>query len=254
MRESTNKAANKPLHFGHRKRMKDTLIKYGASSLKDHELIEMLLFYSINRRNTNDLAHKLMNEFGGLREIVSAPIESLVSVNGIGVNTAVQLKLISELYKRISFSDNSARTRFDTLSKVGELCMAYFNMDTKERLCAMIFDPAMHLITICELSCGNANATRFDVGELIRIAVIKNASRIILAHNHPSGIDSPSLSDRIVTSNAQSALATISIPLIEHLVISEHGYTPMLIDNILPAIKKDDISDKARFYKYFYEN
>ncbi len=251
----TKRASRKEsVHSGHRNRMKEQYLVTGGKELNDHELLEMLLFYSMPRIDTNELAHRLINEFGSLRDVIYAPTEKLMKVKGIGKNTAILLSLICDSYRRINLLKLAPNTKFDTLTSIGELLLSYFRADLNERLCAAMFDGNMKLIGIYELSCGYNGGSKFDINELIRLSVIRDAAKVVLAHNHPSGNRDPSTCDRLVTSNAQKALNALNIELVEHIIVSEIGYSPMMQGRLLTFSQMDDSSPYVQFYKYFYSH
>ena len=253
MEETQHHTNTVQLHQGHRKRMKNSLIS-GNHRFEDHQLLEMLLFYSIPRRDTNELAHKLIRECGSLKEVLYAPPEKITAIDGIGIETATQLVLLREIYRRVRKNKYGTREEFDTLTKVGELALSYFDGDKNERVSAMLFDNKMHLLDIVELSRGGANSAPFDKRELARVALLHNATRVILAHNHPSGDTLPSTHDRMANQGAESALEAVGITLIEHLIVSDVGYTPMMQMRMSFYLKMGKNDPKAQFFNYFYAN
>ena len=243
----------KGLHAGHRKRMKDSLLSRNTD-FADHQLLEMLLFYSIPRRDTNETAHRLINECGSLKDVLFAPPERLLSVDGVGRDTVAQIAVLREIYKSIRKNKHYVREQFDALTKVGEFVLSYFDGDKKERVAAMLLNSNMVLINTVELSCGSVNSAPFDSRELARTALVHNATRVILVHNHPAGELSPSTADRLATQNAESALDAVGVTLVEHIIVGEFGYTPMMQLRLGFYLKGDKNDPKAKFYKHFYAN
>lgn len=254
MEDKQKRSTNEQLHAGHRKRMKDSLIDGGKNNFEDHQLLEMLLFYSIPRVDTNELAHRLIKECGSLKEVLYASPEKLMSVKGIGKETATHIVLIREIYKRVRKNKFEPRKEYDSLTKVGELALSYFDGDKDERISAMLFDGNMHLLNIVELSNGSVNSAPFDKRELARVALMHNATRVILAHNHPSGDTTPSTADRMTNQAAESALEAVGVTLIEHLIVSNIGYTPMMQMRMGFYLKINNNDPRAKFYNYFYAN
>lgn len=253
MIEKSPEKADANLHAGHRKRMKNLLL-LESGKLAEHQLLEILLYFSVPRIDTNELAHRLISECGSLKDVVYASPEKLMSVKGIGENTATQIILLREIYKSINRNKFKKRDIFDTLTKVGEFAISYFDGDRKERVSAMLFDSKMHLIDVVELSRGSANSAPFDTRELARVALLHDSTRVVLAHNHPSGELSPSIADRLATQSAESALQAVGVTLIEHLVVGEVGYTPMMQMRLGFFLKSDKNDPKTQFYKHFYSN
>ena len=245
---------DKQLHAGHRKRMKDALLSREKNSFEDHQLLEMLLFYSIPRRDTNEIAHRLINECGSLNDVLYAPPEKLTCVDGVGRETVALIAIIREIHKKVRKNKFNVRQKFDTLTKVGELALAYFDSDKNERVSALLLDGGMRLIDIVELSRGSVNSAPFDKRELARVALLHNATRVVLMHNHPSGNTSPSYADRLENQSAESALEAVGITLVEHLIVGEVGYYPMMQMRLGFFLKSGKNDPKAEFYKHFYSN
>ena len=111
----SNQATKKNIHAGHRERVRENVLKNGFEQLEDHRLLELLLFYSIPREDTNEIAHRLLNEFGSFTEIVKATPKKLSEVQGVGKNSAIQIAAIGELYKRVIEEGAVKRTPYKTI-------------------------------------------------------------------------------------------------------------------------------------------
>jgi DNA repair protein RadC len=251
MAQIKKEEANTCIHQGHRERMRERCVAQSAKSFADHELLEVLLFYSIPRANTNELAHKLLNEFGSLKGILNAPPERLMVVEGIGLVTAQHFHLISEMYQRIQKQKFSPRVKLDSLSALGEFAIAHIGANASETLCAILMDGEMRLIEIIPLSRGSQCQTSFDASELVRLAVLKGAVSVALAHNHPNGVAQPSIHDKAATISAQRALAAVGIALTEHLIVNEIAYCPTMQFRLASATTSNA---EKEFYKHFYQN
>ena len=242
-------------HYGHRRRMKSKRADFGSRIFTDNELLEMLLFYSIPQRNTNDIAHELLNRFGTPRQVIEADPQQLMQIKGVKGNTVCLLDLISEIYRRDRRHTPEYRQRYDTLSSVGEFFTQYFAGLNEERFCAMLLDGSMRLIKFCDLTSGSVNSATVDVKALTRLAVIENATNVIISHNHPSGNAIPSNADRELTSRIDAALSANGITLIEHIIVGEVGYTPtmqMRISSLRSPLSTSDLD--GGFIKKFYNN
>ena len=220
---------NSSLHSGHRARLKEKVINFGPDSFSDHELLEVLLFFSIPRANTNDIAHTLINTFGSLDGVFNAGYERLILVDGIGASSALLLSLVGMLNSRNRKKQFSKRKKYSDLRQVGEMLTEYYRGIELERFCALYFDASMRLIEISVISEGAIGEVAVTPSKIAREAVIKGAASVIVAHNHPLGASSLSTSDRNVTHLIQATLAAVEIPLIEHIVVGEVGYSPTMI-------------------------
>jgi len=248
---SKQTTTNNHLHHGHRDRMKKRFIETGGRDFSDHELLEMLLFYVIPRSDTNELAHSLLNEFGTLRDVLNADSARVERVMGAGKSTAVFLSLLFTIRKRIDIQKYE-NTRFvaDSAIKVGNYFIDYFKDMQHEEFCVMLLDNSLKLIEFKSLSKGSVNSASVDVRALTRYALVSNASHVILAHNHPSGLTIPSVQDRQITTEVEAALSTVGISLMEHMIVNNTSFRPTMYMRVLGT----GSPEYAKMYKRFYEN
>lgn len=243
--------SNKPIHSGHRERLKERFLVNNGRDFTDHELLELLLFYIIPRVNTNELAHKLLNEFGSLEAVINASPEMIERVDGAGKSTSFFFRLNSTIMKRIDMEKYKAK-RFvaDGLSKVGAFLLDYYK-DTKcEEFCVMLLDNSFGLIEFTPMSIGSVNSASIDVRTVARYALLKDASYVILSHNHPSGTLNQSSDDRIVTIQVEAALHAVGISLMEHIIVNDTSYASTMH---LRATSATPLKDANRF-REFYKN
>ena len=216
-------------HKGHRDRLKEKFISFGPEIFSDHELLEILLFFSIPRVNTNGLAHRLIDRFGSLNSVLTAPINQLVLVEGMGKSSAILISLVAALMWRARQKPISKRKKFSSLREVGEMLTEYYRNLPYERFCALYFDASMRLIEMSVIAEGAIGEASVTPSRIAREAVLKGASGVIVAHNHPLGASSLSSSDRNLTHIIEATLAALEIPLIEHIVVGEVGYAPTMM-------------------------
>ena len=248
-------SAPKHSHAGHRQRMKDKYIEFGPRVFADHELLEILLYYSTPQINTNDIAHELIDKFGSPRKAIEADSQRLMQIKGVKHNTAILFSLISEIYRRGKTVTSSVGTRYDKLSVVGELFTEHLAKLNEERFLILMLDGSMRMIKLATLSGGSANSLTVDPRAVARMALSENATNVIIAHNHPSGNAIPSSSDRDLTSRIEAALSAIGITLIEHIIVGEVGYTPtmqMRISSVRSPFASSNLDDG--FLKKFYNS
>ena len=242
------------LHDGHRERMREKYLRFGEEAFSDHELIEMLLFHSVPRSNTNDTAHLLLDRFDSPEKLFSADLSSLQSVEGVGERSAMLLSIVGALHKRCKKKKISSKIRFLDLESVGNFFAERFSGSTKEIVEAMYLDSKMRLIDVTTIAEGSIGEVAFTPSKIVRDAIIKDASAVILAHNHPGGVSAASLADKNISIVLESSLASVEIPLIEHIIVSEVGFAPILMykphtarANITARIFGED------FFKKFYK-
>lgn len=231
MKSTINETKTNPQkhsHAGHRERMKETVLKKGFKHLYDHELLEFLLFYAIPRRDTNELAHHLMERFGSLNDLLEADTDQIVACTGMGENSALLLKAIMETV--IRYSNNTAEPiyRYDKLTKVYKYLVNYYMAIKQEVTVAMLFDNKMKLLDVIELGVGTVNASPVNLYYLTKEIMRRQAAGVILAHNHPDGMLKPSYDDGAVTRRIYDFLKQMSIPMLEHLIIAGKEVYPIL--------------------------
>lgn len=211
-------------HNGHRARMKSKFAEFSDRVFSDHELLELLLFYAIPRRNVNEIAHDLINEFGSLGAVFSAEPDQLCRVNGVGKSTAEYLFLIGRTMNRAESPSPDVRQTFYTLSSIGEFLVNYFHGCNKEKLGVLFFDHRMKIIKITELDQGGPTEIAVSPQQIARDSVIYNASSVLISHNHPNGNLEPSAADQNLTHLLDITLRAVGVPLIDHLIVSNTTY------------------------------
>lgn len=220
------------LHAGHRARMRERFLASGGEELPDHELLELLLYYSIPRCDTNELAHRLIEEFGSLSEVLEADIDLLCGIDGVKENTALYLKVIGETTRRyasgkLDFKEDM-RTVFDTPAKIAAFMLPRYLGINIERVYLLLFDNAMHMIDCYHVCDGSITGVALSIRRIVERAYRKGASAVILTHNHPGGIAAPSGDDIRLTRRLDEALRMMEIPLLEHYVFADRSYVPIM--------------------------
>lgn len=249
----TQDTPSKSIHAGHRKRMRARFSVHGGKDFADHELLELLLCYAIPRANTNDLAHRLLNEFGSLGGVLCASEDRITSVDGAGESVAILVNLCNEINRRSGEATDTSRKHLDTISKAGGFFVNQFKGESEEIFYAALLDSSMKLIELATLSTGSVNSAPFDVRALAKRALRKDATCVILAHNHPSGSALPSVDDHKVTMHAESALSAIGVTLIEHIIVSGDVYTPSMMSRSSNTASSSRFKGGYGFYTGFYE-
>lgn len=213
------------VHDGHRQRMKSRFREAGASAFEDHNLLEMLLYYAVPRCDTNELAHKLITRFGSYSAVLEASVDELMTVDGIGENAAVLIKLVPEINKRYMLrkmqeGSAAASTTIDSVGKAGRYFLAKFAYETVEVTYAMYLDSKNKIISCREISRGVVNGTDISIRAIAEQALSCKATSVIIAHNHPDGIPVPSAEDELTTQKIKVALSTVGIRLADHIIVA----------------------------------
>lgn len=221
------------VHDGHRKRMKERFLRHGLNSFDDHNVLELLLFYAIPRQDTNELAHRLMDTFGSLDAVFEAEPEMLMSVEGIGENAAALIRLVPEVTKRYLTVKSEMGDILSDATAAGRYFLPRFINCKTETVYMACLDAKMKVLDCRPLSSGSVNTAHVDVRSIVGIALQQNASAVVLAHNHTSGIALPSKEDESATILVKQALATVGVDLVDHIIIAGDDFISMSDDGLL---------------------
>jgi len=195
------------LHAGHRQRVKERLEKEGLDSFSDHNILELLLFYSIQRKDTNETAHLLLEKFGTFDGVFDAEIDELTEVKGITQHSASLIKLVGEAWRRYTLSKNNYEsTSLDSIEKAGEYVCTRLMGSNREKFLVVCLNNRLNILGSEVLFDGTVNRAMVDIRKISEYALRKKASSIIIAHNHPSGVPEPSDDDINLTAKIADAL------------------------------------------------
>ncbi len=215
------------MHEGHRKRLKNKFLIDGIDNFKDHEVLELLLFYAIPRKNTNEIAHKLLQKFGTLDAIFDSPISLLKTVEGVGDSAAIFIKIISNI-TRLYVERKYVRTKkVFKLDEMNNKLMMKFIGRQEETVAIMILDAKGKILYEGIVNKGTVNAVDLYMRKIIELVVLYNASAVILAHNHPSGVAVPSRDDIETTNAINNILKNMKVNLLDHIIVADGDYVSM---------------------------
>lgn len=212
------------LHAAHRLRVKTRFLRQGLDHFEDHNVLELLLFYSIPQADTNPIAHRLMQRYGTLSAVFDAPFEDLLQIEGIGSHSATLIKLIPALARRYCESRFEKSGTLATHDQIGTFLVAHFLGKKTESVYGMFYSASMELVESVELFSGSLHSASFSVREVAEHAILKNASYVILAHNHPGGVPIASASDLDVTRTLRAFLRQMEVQLLDHFIVAEGKY------------------------------
>ncbi|MEA4920611.1 MAG: DNA repair protein RadC [Clostridiaceae bacterium] len=213
-------------HDGHRKRMLEAFLASGIDGMHQHEILEMLLFFAIPRRDTNEIAHRLMENFGSISAVFDAPVEELVKVEGIGMNAASLIKMIPQL-ARAYLSDAHNPTIVASFEDAAACLLPKFIGRIKETVFLLCLDNKNKVIACVMVGEGSVNSAEISTRRVAELAIKYNAAAIVIAHNHPGGTAIPSKDDIATTKKLIDFCNGIGMPLLDHLVVSEGDYVSM---------------------------
>lgn len=216
------------LHGGHRDRMKKRFLQQGLDGFTDIQALELLLFYSIPRQDTNPIAHRLLQHFGSLSQVLEAPAEELMQVGGIKEHSAVLLNLINQM-GRFYLVDKAQRERvLPTIEDCARYLQPYFYGRMRETVFLLCLDAKCKALCCKEVGEGSINSAGISVRRIVETALREGATTVVLAHNHPSGIAIPSPEDIQTTRRVAAALQNVEIHLADHIVVADDDYVSMV--------------------------
>lgn len=218
-----NVTNDEPDYLGHRERLRRRFLLGGGRDMPDYELLELLLTIAIPRRDVKPLAKELIRKFGSFAEVVNAPLEELMLVKGVKENTAAVLRIVRECSVRSSWQslrgmDAPVISDFDAMVDYCRSAMAY---QTVEEFRIIFLNSKLYVIGEEIQQRGTVDQVAIHPREVIKSAMMYGASAMILVHNHPSGIVTPSKADMEITKRIKEAAEAVSIRLFDHLIISK---------------------------------
>lgn len=215
------------VHDGHRDRLKTRFMEHGLDSFNDLNALELLLFYAIPRKDTNVMAHDLLDRFGSLSGVFEASLRELTDVPGIGENAALLIKLVPQMMKKCQVSKANDIRVFRTPSDLGRFLVPRFIDERDELALLLCLDSRKALICCQVLNRGVVNAVDITVRRMVEIALKNKAASLVLSHNHPEGIALPSREDEAFTNKAREALRLMGIELVDHIIVAGDRYFSM---------------------------
>ena len=211
------------IHDGHRERLRQSFRKDGLAGFDAIRSLELLLQYAIPRKDTNPIAHALLDRFGSLQEVFDASEQELLQVEGVGPSAAVLIRLLPQLARKSAVDRAAELSTIANTADARDYLMPRFLYERDELALLLCLDSQRRVIQCVELSRGVVNSVSIDVRRILEIALKQRACGLILAHNHPDGPARNSREDDLVTGQLYQSLRTVRIELIDHLIFARDG-------------------------------
>ena len=218
------------IHEGHRARMRQQIELFGLDSLSDVQFLEVTLYQVIPRGDTNELAHRLLTQFGSLSGVLEASRTALLEVEGVGARTADFLQLFLQMERRHMICRAGQDLILDSTDKCGRYLLPYFLGEHEEVVWLLCLDGKCKMLDCRLIHRGAVNTAGISVRKIVKTALDHNATSVVVAHNHPSGIALASREDRETTRCLQTALQSVGVTLADHLIIADGDYISMATD------------------------
>lgn len=220
------------IHDGHRQRMKQRFLQHGLSGFNEHEVLELLLFYCIPRRDTNEIAHNLIDRFKTLPKVLDATVPQLQEVEGMGENAAVFLSLIRETNGYYHKHRYELDRPLKNCNEYGWYLHSAFATERNEAVYLLCLDAKCMVLSCEKIAEGNVNTTAVPIRRIVEIALAKRATSVVLAHNHPSGVATPSDEDIQTTYHLGKILYSVGVSLVDHIIVADDEFTSMAVSNL----------------------
>ena len=214
-------------HDGHRQRLRQRFLRAGLDDFHEINILELILFYAIPRVDTNPIAHRLLDRFGSLAGVLDAPAEELVKVEGIGENAALLLTLFPQVSRKYCIQRASPGRILSSTDKCGEYLVPYFFGERHEVVYLLCLDAKCKVLDCRMLFRGGVNSAGVSVRKIVETALACNATSVVLAHNHTSGIALPSAEDEATTLTLRRALDAVGILLADHIIVADDDFVSM---------------------------
>ena len=213
------------IHKDHRKKVKDRFFECGFTGMPDHNVLEAILFLGIPQKDTNPVAHELIDTFGSFSGVLEAKKSDLLKIKGMTESAAFAIMSYLPVNRRYIESLQKKKPVFETNDEIIEfLRPLFFEKSTIERVFVLCFDSKNRMIACRNICDGDISSALFDVRELTRVVLEVNAQKIIVAHSHPHGVALPSREDISTTKLIYEMMKFIKVHLDDHLIVTDTGY------------------------------
>jgi DNA repair protein RadC len=225
--DKTPKPNAAPHYHGHRGRLRERFLQGGSDSLHDYEMLELILFRAIPRRDVKPLAKELLEEFGSFAEVIAAPVERLRGVDGLGDAAITDLKIVQAAANRLLRGKVKGRQVLSSWSNVLDYCRTAMAFENKEHFRILFLDKGNHLIADEQHQTGTVDHTPVYPREVVKRALELSATAVILVHNHPSGDPTPSRADIEMTKAIVEVARPLGIAVHDHLIVGKDGHASL---------------------------
>ena len=216
------------IHDGHRERLKNRFLQEGLDHFEELHVLELLLFYAIPRKDTNPIAHGLLDRFGSLVGVLEATVEELETVPGITRHAALLLHLIPQTGRYYQIKRSEPGKVLRTIRECGAFLMPYFCGRENETVFLLCLDAKCKVLCCKMVGEGSVNSASVPIRRVVEMALNANATSVVLAHNHPSGLAMPSDEDIMTTQRLARAMEAVEIILADHIVVSDGDFVSMV--------------------------
>ena len=215
------------IHSNHRQRIRNRFKREGLDHFEPHEILELLLYDTYKQGDTNPVSHNLIKEFGSLAGVFDAEFDDLVKVKGVGEQSAVLIKMMPALCRRYYTERYQEGYRFTGADDIGKFLQSLYIGVNEEVVYALFLDNSAKLLRPVNISRGTYSEVNPSIRKIAEHAMRLQATSVVLAHNHPKGLATPSPGDVAVTKEIHAALKKLNIRFDDHIVVGCDDYISM---------------------------
>ena len=212
------------IHDGHRQRLKDRFRAEGLDHFDELYVLELLLFYGAPRKDTNPLAHTLLDHFGSLSRVLDATVEELEQIPGVTPHLATLLTLIPQVGRYYQVQKAEEEEILSSIEQCGQYLVPHFFGREQETVFMLCLDAKCKVICCKMVGEGSVNSANVPIRRVVEMALQANATTVVLAHNHPSGLAIPSADDVQTTLKVAAALESVDVILADHIVVAKDDF------------------------------
>lgn len=225
------------VHDGHRERLRARFAEHGLESFNELNALELLLCYAIPRRDTNELAHRLLDAFGSLSGVFQASMQELTSVPGIGENAATLILMVPQIVKKAHVSKAKETKIIRNSTDAGNYLLPYFLDEPDEIVMMLCLDNKRAVICCREMGRGVVNCVDANIRRMVETALKVKTTTVIIAHNHPNGVALPSREDDNFTRTLYRSLGLLGITLEDHIIVANDEFVSLADSGVMHLFK-----------------
>ncbi|MDR1123452.1 MAG: DNA repair protein RadC [Elusimicrobiota bacterium] len=230
----------KHTHDGHRSRLRERFASSGLDSFMDHEVLELLLTYTIARKDTKPAAWALIKRFGSLRGVLDAKAEELGEIAGLGAQSAVFLNLLRALMRRYSLEQTKENKKIESLADIIDFCRASLHGSAEEIFEVIFLTARNDFIGAERIASGSLQSAEVSPRKIIERALSRRAAALIFVHNHPSGEPAPSPQDIKLTETLSRVAAPLGIIVLDHIIVGKDRFFSIKANSLI-EYKKEQV-------------
>ncbi len=225
------------VHDGHRERLRARFAEHGLDSFNELNALELLLCYAIPRRDTNEIAHRLLDAFGSLSGVFQASMQELTSIPGIGENAATLILMVPQIVKKAHVSKARETKIIRNSTDAGNYLLPYFLDEPDEIVMMLCLDNKRAVICCREMGRGVVNCVDANIRRMVETALKVKTTTVIVAHNHPNGVALPSREDDNFTRTLYRSLGLLGITLEDHIIVANDEFVSLADSGVMHLFK-----------------